>query len=122
MDSRFGIPPFGLRGFGFRDSAFVERGHDGGWPDALSWAIFALLLALLAIAAALLVLDLLARTRRGSPRLQPASAPLAALDLRYARGEIDREAYLRARADLGGEETPTKEIRPQPEPPPEGIA
>ena len=115
MDERYGIQPFpggGLRG------GFIERVGDYGssWPDGLSWVLFALLLLLVLIAIVSLALDVYHRSQPAAARLQPATGALGVLDLRYARGEIEREAYLEARSDLGGVEAPTLELPAQPEP------
>jgi putative membrane protein len=61
------------------------------------WAIFwVVVLALLVVGAIWLARTL---TRPPSPPSGPGSAR-AELDLRYARGELDREDYLQRRADL----------------------
>jgi uncharacterized membrane protein len=113
---------------GFR-GGFVERvGDGGGWPDALAWAIFAVLLTLLAITIVSVALDVYHRSRRGPKpfaRALAAGLPagalaggqaLSILGVRYARGEISRDDYIRARDDLGGmpDEAPT-DIVPPPE-------
>ena len=115
MDERYGIQPFPRSGF---QGGFVERvGHQGGgWPDGLSWVLFALLLVLVLIAIVSLALDVYYRSQPATTGLQPATGALGVLDLRYARGEIEREAYLEARSDLGGPEAPTLELPAQPEP------
>ncbi len=104
-----GNPP--NRGFGFPDR-MMDVHH--GWPGAWGWAMFALQLLLIAGVAWLLLSMLLGRsgsrpaaTAGASP---PQSAPLELLHMRYARGEIARDEYLQARADLSGE----------PPPPPDG--
>ncbi len=99
-------PPF--RGFGFSDRA-VEVHH--GWPGPIGWTMFALqLLLILGVAwlLASLLLGRLGRRPAATASAAPAaqSGPLEALHMRYARGEIDRDAYLQARADLGGEPAP----------------
>jgi hypothetical protein len=71
----------------------IDQASSG--PSSFDWMIFALLCALLLIALISLVLDAYYRSNR-------PSGTLAVLDERYARGEIDRAAYLQARADLGG--------------------
>jgi len=84
---------------------FVERAGDGGWPDALSWVILAVLLALLLLAIASLALDYLHRLRPDRAASVRSNA-LAELDLRYARGDIGRDEYLQRRVDLGGSVVP----------------
>jgi uncharacterized membrane protein len=93
---------------------FAEHvGHGGGWPDSLLWVIFSLLLVLLLLAIVSLALDAYYRAqrprhlgRRVGPGMPPGFFPggraLAVLGMRYARGEISREEYLRAREDLAG--------------------
>jgi hypothetical protein len=105
---RYGNQPFPFRGGG----GFVERAGDGG-PSDLAWVIFALLLVLLLLAIVSLALDAYYRSRGGqrpffkwlppggSPGLVPGGRALAVLDMRYARGELSRKDYLRAREDLG---------------------
>jgi putative membrane protein len=108
---------------------FVEHaGNAGGWPDGLSWVMFALLLLLFLIAVASLALALYDRSHRSVvPAPAPAPVPvpsgaLGELELRYARGEIGRDEYLQRRADLGGTPAPPPEattvIAPPPEPQP----
>jgi putative membrane protein len=103
---------------------FVERGGDfAGWPDGLSWVMFALLLLLFLIAVVSLVLALYDRSHRiVAPS---AGRALTELDLCYARGEVSREEYLQRRADLGGQTVPppapeatTVVAPPPPEPQP----
>jgi putative membrane protein len=83
----------------------IERaGHaGGGWPDGLAWVIFAVLLALLLVAIVSLALDFYYRSNGG-----PRGGVLAALDQRYASGEIGRDEYLQKRADLGGPAAPVE--------------
>jgi uncharacterized membrane protein len=82
--------------------------YDHG-PGLMGWLIFALLLALLAIAA------YAALTRLARPELPrgplaapppPNDDPLTVLRLRYARGEIVRDEFLQASADLGAPSPP----------------
>jgi putative membrane protein len=94
----------------------VERAGDaGGWPDGLSWVMFAILLVLLLIAIVSFALALYDRSHRAAPT---QSGALAELDLRYARGEIGRDEYVQRRADLGGIAPPASEattvVSPQP--------
>src|SRR5262245_24288769 len=85
----------------------VERAGDaGGWPDGLSWVMFAILLILLLIAIVSFALALYDRSHRTAPT---DSGALAELDLRYARGEIGRDQYVQRRADLGGIAAPASE-------------
>jgi len=85
---------------------FLERaGGGGGWPDGLSWVIFAVLLALLLFAIVSLALTAYWRSQGGTMR----GGALDELDLRYARGEIGRDEYLQRRADLGGPAVPVEE-------------
>ena len=120
------IPPDGFRGDGapFR-GALVEHAGGGG-PSALAWVIFALVLVLLLLAIGSLAIDAYYRSRSSRPAAAevpgpapgpPATEALAALDARYARGEIPRDEYLQARDDLRGTlEAPTQVIPPNPEP------
>jgi putative membrane protein len=101
----------------------VERAGDaGGWPDGLSWVMFAILLVLLLVAIVSLALALYDRSHRAVPAAHSSGA-LAELDLRYARGELGRDEYLKRRADLGGTAAPAPEAttvvaQPPPEPQP----
>ena len=93
---------------------FEHAGHHGG-PSTLAWVIFALLLALLLLSLVSMALD--AYYRSQPPR---GGHALAALDARYAAGEVPREEYLQTRRDLGGAvaaDAPTEEIKPAPKPP-----
>ena len=72
------------------------------------WLALILLVAVLLLAA-LAVFYVLRMTAR--PRVAPVGPPagaeaLAIVQLRYARGEIDRDAFLRLSADLGGPPPP----------------
>jgi putative membrane protein len=80
--------------------------------------IFALLLVLLLLVIVSLALDAYHRSQPAAGRSQTATGALALLDLRYARGEVDRDAYLQARADLSGAEAATL-VMPAPSEPPE---
>ena len=80
-------------------------------PHVLGWLIFAVLLALLVFAVVLAF----SRVGRGwasaasSPPAAvrpPTEDPLEILRLRYARGEVDRDAFLQSSADLGGPSPP----------------
>jgi putative membrane protein len=63
------------------------------------WAVFWVVVLALLVAGAIW----LARTLTRPPNLPGGPGPARAeLDLRYARGELDREEYLQRRADLEG--------------------
>jgi putative membrane protein len=118
MDTQLPFP----RGGG---QVLVGRAGDAaGWPDGLSWVMFALLLLLFLIAVVSLALALYDRSHRTAA--PSTSGALAELDLGYARGEVDRDEYLRRRADLGGQAAPapsppeatTAVTPPPPEPQP----
>jgi putative membrane protein len=72
-------------------------------PDLLLY--FFLVLIVVAV-----VVGLAARRRRRTPgpsqQQQPPSEAITELDLRYARGEIERDEYLQRRADLLGQPAP----------------
>jgi putative membrane protein len=82
--------------------------HGGGHP--LGWVLMFLLIALLVILAVWIV-HRFTRARPGAPVLATATGPraddaLTTVRMRYARGEIDRDAFLRINADLGGPPEP----------------
>jgi uncharacterized membrane protein len=71
------------------------------------WMLFFLLLAVLVGVIAAFIFRRLAARQAGALRFVPALGGPAAdalgiVRLRYARGEIDREQFLQATADLGG--------------------
>jgi len=113
---------------GFRDGGAPFRGGPveavgGGGPSTLAWVIFALVLVLLLLAIASLVIDAYYRRRASQPVApapkQDTTEALAALDARYARGEVPRDEYLQTRNDLRGTtEATTQVIPPNPEPEP----
>jgi putative membrane protein len=74
----------------------------GGMMDGMTalvwlWAVLPLLVLILVVAASVW----LVRSARG-PAGSDADAARRDLDLRYARGEVDRDDYLQRRADLEG--------------------
>jgi uncharacterized membrane protein len=71
--------------------------HHAGGPSALAWATFALVLALALAFLATAVAEAAARRRR--PAVAGAD-PLETLRFRYARGEIGRDEFVQAAADL----------------------
>ena len=86
--------------------------HNGG-SSPLDWAIFALLLLLVLLVVTQLVATLLRPRGRGrwgmrhkGPGPWGPPDPLAFARLRYARGEIDRDAYVQLTQDLGGAPEP----------------
>jgi uncharacterized membrane protein len=119
------VPPGGFRGDGPFRGAVVEHAGGGG-SSTLAWVIFALVLVLLLLAIASLVIDAYYRRRASQPAQVSGPAPgpgtseaLAALDARYARGEIPRDEYLQARDDLRGTTEATTQVipaKPEPEP------
>lgn len=70
------------------------------WADVLAWLVPILLVALLV----LLVVWVVSRTARpvSAPPAPPRDDALEQARIRYARGEIDRETFLRLQQDLGG--------------------
>jgi uncharacterized membrane protein len=97
---------------------WMHRGHDfapgyanhHGGPPALAWATFALVLLLALGFLALAISQLASRRPRrfafAGPSPGPRPDPLDALRSRYARGEIGRDEYLQAVADLTPEPPP----------------
>ncbi len=74
-----------------------------GWMAGGFW-LWLLLSLLVVLAVVALIVALVRATTKGAP--PPPSPPggehpREILDARYARGEIDRDAYLQARRDLG---------------------
>jgi putative membrane protein len=83
----------------FHPHGFVNDGL--GWLYGLFW----LLIVVAIVAGVFLIVRLVLEQprSRGWPGSTPANAAaLAELDLRYARGEVDRADYLQRRADLLG--------------------
>lgn len=78
-----------------------EGGHQmyGGMMSmmVLGW-IFLLALTILTIAATIWLIRSSRRPRKQGP--SGTSQALAQLDLRYARGELERDEYLRRKGDL----------------------
>ena len=81
-------------GFGGR----FQHGHGGGWPFGLFFLLILLILG------GLVVWSLLRPGARHAPPAAGGSPPDPALEqarLRYARGEIDRDEFVRIARDLG---------------------
>jgi uncharacterized membrane protein len=115
------IPPDAFPDGGFRGRVIDLAGNGGDGNHALLWAIFALLLIVLAVTVVSLVLQEHRRRQAERPDV-PVDAPaadvheastepnmeaspgdaLAILDARYAAGEVERRDYLRIRRDILG--------------------
>jgi uncharacterized membrane protein len=96
--------------------------HWGDGAGPLGWAVFALLLVALVVGV-VAISSWLAGGRPGAryarpapPDRAPADDALTVLRLRYARGEVSREEFLRASEDLGA---PSPAGATSPEPPPQ---
>ncbi|WP_156825237.1 SHOCT domain-containing protein [Elioraea tepidiphila] len=76
-------------GGGWGDRPWMMMHGGWGWGCGLAWLVT--LVALVSLAVVLL--------RRRAPG---AASAVEALDLRYARGEVERDEYLRRKADLLG--------------------
>ena len=69
------------------------------WVAMLIWAILGIVLVVLAIIGVAWLVRQLGRNGQG--RRRPAGrTPIEELELRYARGEVEREAFLAIREDL----------------------
>jgi putative membrane protein len=73
------------------------------WISMLMGLLFTLALLVLAVLAIIWLVRRMSRESRENSRLSGAlhTDPRHELDVRYARGEIDRDTYLRMRDDLG---------------------
>ncbi|HLY95222.1 MAG TPA: hypothetical protein VKP14_10270 [Gaiellaceae bacterium] len=109
-------PPFPMFHRGGFDVGPVYL-HHGQGPHALAWATFALVLLLtLAFFALLIARTAAGRHHRWHHRMAFAGPgrppdPLEFLRMRYARGEIDRDAFLQGTSDLTTS-APTEERPP----------
>lgn len=82
--------------------------HHGGGPNVLAWLFFVAFLVLIALAIFALVRGVRPQLVTAPPQVPPPlDGPLAAVRMRYARGEISREDFLQAEADLGGAGPPS---------------
>ena len=85
-----------------------ERMRGGPTMDGWWWApagLWALVIGLLVLAAVVVLVVVLVRAASSRPSPPPPhrdETPREILDARYARGEIDRDAYLQARRDRRG--------------------
>jgi len=87
--------------------------HDGWWDGPFHVIVFLLLVALLVVGIVWIARRLVpgAAAQAAVPAVMPAAAPghdpaVAALRLRYARGEVSREDFQRGMEDLTGAATP----------------
>jgi putative membrane protein len=81
-------------GGGWGDRPWMMMHGGWGWGCGLAWLVALAVLAALAV--------ILLRRRDPGAASGPAGGAVEALDLRYARGEIERDEYLRRRADILG--------------------
>lgn len=79
----------------------IDWGAMGGfmWVGMLIWAILGIALIFLVIVGVVWLLRQLGRDGRGRRRIADRTA-IEELELRYARGEVDRETFLAIREDL----------------------
>jgi len=79
----------------------MDWGAMGGfmWVAMLIWAILGIALVVLAIVGVVWLVRQLGRDGQGRRRAAGRSA-IEELELRYARGEVDRETFLAIREDL----------------------
>lgn len=78
----------------------MDWGSMGGfmWVGMLIWAILSIALIVLAVVGLVWLVRQLGR--EGSRRRLADKTPIEELELRYARGEVDRETFLAIREDL----------------------
>lgn len=81
---------------GMRDCCGMMGGMGIGMA---AWGLFILALFVLAVVGIVWLLRTMGGARKASPQSHEES-PLTELERRYARGEIDREEFLRRREDL----------------------
>lgn len=79
----------------------MDWGSMGGfmWVGMLIWAVLGIALIVLAVVGLVWLVRQLGRDGRARRRL-PDRTPIEELELRYARGEVEREAFLAMREDL----------------------
>ena len=96
-------------------SRFVDPTYQGPGPGDLWWlhGLFTLLVVVALVAGAVLVARQWQRRPLSSTPPAHRSA-VEALDLRYARGEVDRAEYLQRRADLLDRSLPATAAMPPP--------
>lgn len=81
------------------------------WAEVLAWLVPILLVVLVVLLVVWLVSRTAARPASPAP-LPPRDGALDQVRMRYARGEIDREAFLQLARDLGGPSAPPTDARP----------
>lgn len=69
------------------------------WIGMLIWAVLGIAFIILAVVGLVWLVRQLGRDGRGPRRLADRT-PIEELELRYARGEVDRETFLAIRGDL----------------------
>ena len=94
-----GFPNYGRHGF---PPGFEHHGGGHHWITMLLFVLLVAALIALAISAARLAFR---RPSKGAPA-SGADDALGTLRMRYARGEIGRDEFLLAHADLGGGQPP----------------
>jgi uncharacterized membrane protein len=106
------------RGFYFQEGA--RHAHEGWWEGPLHVIIFLLLIALLAIGVVWFVRRFLpAQVTTPAVRAAVSEAPaggdpaVATLRMRYAKGEVSREDFQHALADLTGAAGPWTDDGPE---------
>jgi len=118
MDHRQPPQPHPRNGFFYQDGP--HHGHDGWWYGPLHFLFLLLFIALLVVAAFWLVRRLSPGVAQAAtPAVAPAGAvgavgpatdpAVATLRMRYAKGEVSREDFRNALADLTSGEAPTTE-------------
>jgi uncharacterized membrane protein len=97
------------QGNGFYWQEGARHAHDGWWDGPLHAIVFLLLLALLVVGVVWLVRRLSpgAATQAAVPAAMPRAAvaadpAVAALRMRYAKGDVSREDFQHAMEDLTG--------------------
>ncbi|MFN2582840.1 MAG: SHOCT domain-containing protein [Candidatus Dormibacteria bacterium] len=83
--------------------------HPGGaffWVHDVIWLLIVIAVVIGVILIVRVLMERPGVHGHGSGQPYPPSAALQELDMRYARGEVARDEYLRRRADLSGHPPP----------------